>query len=105
MTQVPRATSKRTILSSTPMPVSAHGASPSLTRRTMSRLAGLAIDMGLLLGLRSGGQRCERIEVEGCLESRRGAQHHEVAVLGPDQLDPDREPAAARAGLDRGGGG
>ena len=47
MTHVPCRESKRTTLSSTPIPVSAHGASSSPTRRTASvGLAGVAIDIG-----------------------------------------------------------
>src|SRR5580698_7715122 len=104
MTQVPRSASKRTTLSRTPMPVSAHGASSSPTSRTVSAgWAGVSIAMVVPPGW-SGGQRRERIEVEGGLEGGGGAQDDQVAVLGSHQLQADGQAAGAGAAAHGGGG-
>src|ERR1700685_20597 len=53
----------------------------------------------------SGGEGGGGVLVEGCLERGGGAQHDEVAVLGPHQLQADGQATAAHGNGHAGGGG
>ena len=62
--------------------------------------------MGRMESIRSDsvGQGGEEVEVDGRLERGGGAQHDQIAVLGPHQLQADRQATAAHGDGHAGGG-
>src|ERR1700685_3294725 len=53
----------------------------------------------------SGGEGGGGVLVEGCLERGGGAQHDEIAVLGPHQLQADGQATVTHGNGHAGGGG
>src|SRR5580692_7788921 len=87
------------------MPVSAQGASSAGTRRTVSSVTVMVTPLfGVVMRSgREGGEHIARL-AQGGFEGGGRAQHDQVAMLGPDELEADGQSGRGESDADGGGG-